>query len=96
MGIVPLNYITAVRPILRRHMSTEKIMDVKGGGQRLTLEQLRGRMSTYQTEIRDFLESHEATVETYRFSVDKEGDGFSVEVMVKASIHPKNKTGISK
>jgi ribosome-interacting GTPase 1 len=77
-------------------MSTEKIVDVKGSGQKLSLNQLRNRMATYNNEIRQLLESHEAAVETYRFSVEKEGDGFVVDVAVKASIHPKNRAGISK
>ena len=77
-------------------MATEKVVEVKGGGQRLNLEQLRGRMTTYRNEIRQLLESHEAAVETYRFSVEKEGDGFVVDVAIKASIHPKNLAGISK
>ena len=77
-------------------MSTEKVMEVKGGGQRLTLQELRSRIATYRTEMRGYLDSHEATVEMYKFSVEKEGDGYSIDVAVKASIHPKNKTGISK
>lgn len=77
-------------------MSTEKIVEVKGGGQKLTLDQLRNRMTNYSTEIRQLLATHEAAVETYRFSVEKEGDGFTVDVAVKASIHPKNRAGISK
>ena len=77
-------------------MPTEKIMEVQGGGQKLSLDELRGRMNTYRNEIKQLLESHDAAVETYKFSVEKEGDGFAVEVAVKASIHPKNRSGISK
>jgi hypothetical protein len=77
-------------------MATEKIMDIKGGGQRLTLEELRGRMTAYENELRGYLKSHEATIETYRFAVEKEGDGFVVDLAVKASLHPRNKAGISK
>jgi len=77
-------------------MSSEKIMEAKGGGQRLTLEQLRSRMATYRNDLRAYLEGHEATIETYKFSVEKEGDGFVVDMAVKAAIHPKNKAGISK
>ena len=77
-------------------MATEKIVEVKGGGPNLTLQQLRGRITTYETEMREYLASHEASVEMYKFAVEKEGDGYSVEVAVKASIHPKNRAGISK
>ncbi len=77
-------------------MATEKIVEVKGGGQRVTMTELRNRLATYNTEIREYLASHEATVETYKFAVEKEGDGFAIEVDIKASIHPKNRAGISK
>ena len=77
-------------------MATEKIMEVKGGGQKLTLQELKSRIADYRTEIREYLDSHEASVEMYKFAVEKEGDGYSIEVAVKANIHPKNRSGISK
>ena len=95
MGIVPLNYITPVRHRIRRHMSHEKIVDVKGG-QRLTLDQLTNRLATYRTEIKQLLDSHEAAIETYKFSVEKVGDGFVFDIAIKASIHSKSRAGISK
>ena len=77
-------------------MPTEKILEVKGGGPNLTLQQIRSRLATYENDLRAFLDSHQANVEIYKFSVEKEGDGFSVEVDIKASLHPKNRAGISK
>lgn len=77
-------------------MTSEKIVEVKGGGPNLTLQQLRARIATYENEMREYLDSHQATVEMYKFSVEKEGDGFSVEVDIKASLHPKNRSGIPK
>jgi len=76
-------------------MSSEK-MEVKGGGQNLSLQQIRSRLATYEKELRQFLDTHQANVETYKFSVEKEGDGFSVEVDIKASLHPKSRSGPSK
>jgi hypothetical protein len=77
-------------------MPAEKIVEVKGGGQNLSLQQIRSRLATYEGEFRQFLDSHQANVEVYKFTVEKEGDGFSVEVDIKASLHPKNRAGISK
>ncbi len=77
-------------------MASEKVVEMKGSGQRVTLEQLRSRITTYRNELRGYLEGHEANIETYKFSVEKEGDGFIVDVAVRASIHSKNKAGISK
>jgi hypothetical protein len=76
-------------------MASEKI-EVKGGGQNLSLQQIRSRLATYESELRRFLDTHQANVETYKFSVEKEGDGFSVEVDIKASLHPKSRSGASK
>jgi ribosome-interacting GTPase 1 len=77
-------------------MPAEKIVEIKGGGQNLSLQQIRSRIATYESELRQFLDSHQANVETYKFSVEKEGDGFSVEVDIKASLHPRAKAVISK
>jgi len=77
-------------------MPAEKVVEIKGGGQNLSLQQIRSRISTYESELRQFLDSHQANVETYKFSVEKEGDGFSVEVDIKASLHPRAKAVIAK
>ena len=77
-------------------MPAEKVVEIKGGGQNLSLQQIRSRLATYESEFRQFLDTHQANVETYKFSVEKEGDGFSVEVDIKASLHPKNRSGIPK
>ena len=77
-------------------MAPEKIVEVKGGGQNLSLQQIRSRLVTYESELRQFLDTHQANVETYKFSVEKEGDGFSIEIDIKASLHPKNRSGASK
>lgn len=76
-------------------MASEKV-EVKGGGQTLTLQQIRSRLVSYEKELRQFLDSHQANIETYKFSVEKEGDGFSVEVDIKASLRPKGRSGPSK
>ncbi|HUK74246.1 MAG TPA: hypothetical protein VLU99_00540, partial [Nitrososphaerales archaeon] len=74
-------------------MTTEKIIEVKGGGPNLTLQQVRTRLTTYEKDLRQFLDSYKANVEMYKFSVEKEGDGFNIEVDIKASLHPKSKAG---
>jgi hypothetical protein len=77
-------------------MTSEKIVEVKGGGPNLTLQQLRDRITTYENEMKEYLDSHQANVEMYKFSVEKEGDGFSIEVDIKASLHPKNRSSVTK
>lgn len=95
MGIASLTYIGRALSEGRWYMATEKVVEAKGGGRTLTLEQLRGRLNAYQSEIRQYLDSHEARVDTYRFAVEKDGEGYAVDVAIKASIHPKQ-AGISK
>ncbi len=77
-------------------MATEKVMEVKGGGENVTLEELRSRVAAYRQEISAYLGGIEANLDAYKFSVEKAGDGFSIDVNVKATVHPKNKAGISK
>lgn len=96
MGIVSPVYIPGTRSIRRSNMPAEKVVEIKGGGQNLSLQQIRSRIATYENELRQFLDSHQANVETYKFSVEKEGDGFSVEVDIKASLHPRPRATITK
>jgi len=74
-------------------MASEKIVEVKGGGQNLSLQQIRSRLTTYENELRQFLDSHQANVETYKFSVEKEGKEKKIEVDIKASLQNKSRSG---
>lgn len=76
-------------------MAAEKIIEAKGGGKTLTLEQLRSRLNGYESEMKDYLDTHEARVDTYRFAVEKEADGYAIDIAVKATIRPK-RGGISR
>lgn len=51
-----------------------------------SLEEVRTRILTYEQDIKQYLEHLNANVEYYKFSVEKHGDGVSVEVSVKATI----------
>ena len=77
-------------------MATEKIMEVRGGGHTLSVQEVRTRITAYENQIRQYLDSLEANVEGYKFTVEKQGDGLVIDVAVRATIHPKNKAGISK
>jgi hypothetical protein len=77
-------------------MATDKIMEAKGGGQNLTLEEVRSRITTYEHQMRGFLDSLEANVDGYKFSVEKQGDAFIIDVAIKATVRAKNRTGIPK
>ena len=54
-----------------------------------SLENVRERILAYESEIKQYLEHLNANVEYYKFSVEKHGDGVTVEVSVKATIREK-------
>jgi len=58
----------------------------------IDLEEIRSRLAKYHDDIKKYLEGYEATIETSKFAVAKEGEGFSVEVAMKAVIQPRKKT----
>ncbi len=97
-----MNYIIRSRSTSEKDMASEKgvasgkLMEMKGGGQSLTLQELRERVAAYRHEINAYLSGLEANLDTYKFSVEKAAEGFSIDVNVKATVHPKNKAGISK
>ncbi len=54
-----------------------------------SLDAVRERILAYEHEIKQYLDHLNANVEYYKFSVEKHGDGLTVEVSVKATIRPK-------
>lgn len=58
---------------------------------RASLDNVRERILAYEHEIKSYLEQLDANVEYYKFSVEKHGDGVTVEVSVKATVRPKAK-----
>jgi hypothetical protein len=67
--------------------------DVKKVMERIDLEEVKGKLGKYHSEIKKFLESFEASMETSKFSVERDGDGLSIEIAIKARIRPKKKHG---
>ena len=68
----------------------EKTADVKGGGANATLEQVRRQFTEYEGYIRDYLTGLDANVETYKFSVEKNGEAFTLDVAIRATVHLKH------
>jgi hypothetical protein len=44
---------------------------------------------SYEHEIRKYLDKLEATVDTYKFSVEKHGDDLTIDMALKATMHVK-------
>jgi hypothetical protein len=52
-----------------------------------SIDSIKGQLSTYGTQIQEYLKNVNATVEDYKFSIEKKGDGgLSIDIEFKATI----------
>ena len=70
-------------------MSATLGMKEHAGHEHANLDNVRERILSYEHEIKQYLDQLNANVEFYKFSVEKHGDGLTVEVSVRATIRPK-------
>ncbi|HZW84792.1 MAG TPA: hypothetical protein VFE91_02680 [Nitrososphaerales archaeon] len=54
-----------------------------------SLEGVRNQLLDYETQIKEYLDNLEAKVDTYKFSVEKQPDGLSIDLALKATVHVK-------
>jgi hypothetical protein len=73
---------------------TEKLVAVEGEHE--TLEHMRRQFSEYEHHIREYLKTLDATVDAYKFSVEKNGDAFTFDVAIRATVRPKRNTATPK
>lgn len=45
---------------------------------------------SYEHQIREYLDKLEATVDTYKFSVEKHGEGLTIDMALRATIQVKS------
>jgi len=55
----------------------------------VSLDNVRQQLEEYGTQIKEYLNNHKATVDTYKVSVEKEGEGLAIDVALRATIQPK-------
>jgi len=53
------------------------------------VDNVKHQLMSYEHEIREYLDKLEATVDTYKFSVEKHGEGLSIDMALRATIHVK-------
>jgi len=58
-------------------------------GDHVSLDNVRNQISSYEHQIREYLDKLDATVEAYKFSVEKHGDGLTIDISLRATIHSK-------
>jgi hypothetical protein len=61
----------------------------KGGA--VSLDNVRNQLLSYEHQIKEYLDKLEATVDTYKFSVEKHGEGLTVDIALRATVRPKAK-----
>jgi len=58
-------------------------------GDHVSMDDVRNQISSYEHQIREYLHKLDATVDAYKFSVEKHGDGLTIDISLKATIHSK-------
>ena len=73
---------------------TEKIVEMSKEGEQtehhVSLDNVRQQILRYENEIKTYLDKLEASVDSYRFSVEKHDSAITVDVSFRATIHPKS------
>ena len=53
------------------------------------MDNVRNQISSYEHQIREYLDKLDATVDAYKFSVEKHGDGLTIDISLRATIQSK-------
>jgi hypothetical protein len=74
-----------IYPLSRIAFMSKQAKDVD----HLSMDNVRNQISSYEHQIREYLDKLDATVETYKFSVEKQGDGLIMDISLRATLHSK-------
>ncbi|MGA2666137.1 MAG: hypothetical protein ABSF83_14450 [Nitrososphaerales archaeon] len=55
------------------------------------LESVGSQIRAYEKQFKDFLDRFDASVEDYKFSVEKKGEEIIIDVGLRARIRPKHR-----
>lgn len=55
----------------------------------MSIDNVRTQISSYERQIREYLDKLDATVDAYKFSVEKHGDGLTIDISLRATIQSK-------
>jgi len=55
------------------------------------LESVGSQIRAYEKQFRDYLDRFDASVDDYKFSVEKKGEEFVIEVGLRARVRPKHR-----
>jgi hypothetical protein len=54
-----------------------------------SMDDVRGQLVSYGNQIQEYLGEIDAKVETYKFSIEKQEEGLSVDIAFRATVRPK-------
>lgn len=55
------------------------------------LEGVGDQLTTYARQLKGYLENLDAKIDSYRFSIQKEDEGMTIELNLRTTIRPKRK-----
>jgi hypothetical protein len=61
----------------------------KSDDDHLSVDGVRHQLLSYENQIKEYLDKLEATVDTYKFSVEKHDEGLTIDIALRATIHAK-------
>ncbi|HME19329.1 MAG TPA: hypothetical protein VKF15_06325 [Nitrososphaerales archaeon] len=53
----------------------------------ISVDNVKDQLMSFEHQIKQYLERLEATVDTYKFSVEKQGEGLTIDMALRATIH---------
>jgi hypothetical protein len=56
----------------------------------VSVDSVKHQLLSYEHQIKEYLDKLEATVDTYKFSVEKHGEDLTLDMALKATIHVKS------
>ena len=80
-----------VQPKKRVHLKKSVSENRKLKSEKLneSLERARDQLLTYGSQIQEYLEKVEANVDGYKFSVERQDDGLSIDIAFRATVLPR-------
>ena len=72
----------------------EKLVEVKKEsgqtGRTVSIDAVREQILKYEKDVKTYLDRLDASVDSYKFSVEKLDGGISVDLSFRATIHPRD------
>ena len=61
-----------------------------------SLDSVKLQLLSYASQIQEYLAKQEANIDGYKFSIERQGEGLSIDIAFRATIHPRTSTKTAK